>query len=264
MSAEHTPYSRETMPAGLDEPDVGPETREIDLSGESIPPVGKMGGDTSRASVLHADSGPSTGTVDREETASRTKGIPREEAVPAVDAVVVPHARGRVLRVVAAIVAIAAVVALVVVTLAVSAGYIPLLAPQGKTAQLDLQGGNLQGANLQGASLYDMDLSGADLSGADLRGANAQRAHLRGANLARADLRYALLNGTDLRETDLRGANLQWVDLKDADLSGAQLEGVNLKNASLDGAVLPDGSQWSVSVDMRRFTDPVHQDFWRP
>ena len=29
-------------------------------------------------------------------------------------------------------------------------------------------------------------------------------------------------------------------------------------------SILPDGSRWSVIVDMRRFTDPTYRDYWQP
>lgn len=249
MSAEQKTFSRRATTRRLGEPDVELEAHDDELTGEStpagesIPPVGKMGGDTFRASLPRADMQPRGHT----------------SKVPSIQ----PHRRRWVLNLVWAIVGIVAVIALLLVALAVSTGRISLSAPQERL-EIDLQGGNLQGADLQGADLQGADLSGADLRGANLRGANAQRANLRRANLAQADLHYALLNDADLSEADLRGANMQWIDLQHANLSGAQLEGANIRNARLESATLPDGSRWSVSIDMRRFIDPTYADFWRP
>ena len=268
MSADQKAFSRRAAPPRLDQPDDRLHAHSDELPAEIMPPVGKMGGDTSRAdwrprleSAARVEDAPSPGVATRADAASRESAAQREDAYEAPP--IQPHSRRRVPNLVWAIAGIAAVIALVVVALAVSMGHLSLPSPRGRT-EIDLQGGSLKGANLQGADLSEADLGGADLNEADLRGANAQRANLHRANLARADLHYALLNEANLREADLREANLQWVDLGDADLQDAQLEGANVKYARLDGATLPDGSRWSVSIDMRRFTDPTYRDFWRP
>jgi hypothetical protein len=261
--------------------------------GRQMPPVGKLGGGTSRASVPRTEERPPAeerpsekkGPRARKHPAAETRRLvdthslaekragtevrphvekrPRAADVPAGDmpkrAFVLPRGLGKTLKVVASVLGIAVVVALLGIALGVSVGRISLPTTAKVTATVDLKSDNLQGADLRRA-----DLSGADMSGADLRGANAQYAKLTGAVLAGADLRYALLNEADLRDADLRGANLQAANLSGADLSGAQLEGANLKNVHLQDAYLPDGSAWTVSSDMRRFTDPTYHDFWRP
>jgi hypothetical protein len=162
----------------------------------------------------------------------------------------------------------------------------------------DLQGADLQGANLRGADLWNANLHGArlgpdlegasfgmanlqeaDLNGANLKGsdftkANLQRANLRrvrlqqsdlwGANLSEANLKGAWLQGAQLVNVNLRGANLYNTRLEGAELEDSNLQGANLSHADFDEyTVLPDESNWTTDVDLRRFTDPAHNDFWR-
>ena len=227
------------------ESDGVPATQDDRLPPKATQPLGKTGGHT-----------PPTG-VPRVDVSERVEKHPRADTREAAS--IQPYDLGRTLTRTKVIAGIAAVIALFVVTLAASRGQISLSDLQRGPAMVDLDVDNLQGADLQGAYLR-----AANLAGANLRGANAQGANLRRAILVDADLHYALLNEADLREADLRGANLQWVDLADADLSEAQLEGANLENARLDNAILPDGSRWAVSGNMRRFTDPTYENFWRP
>ena len=273
MSAERKTIFRRATTRNLDKPDVEPEAQDHERASEgmsadeTVPPVGKMGGDTFRARPPRADAVSGIDNDPRQDALTRVQEHRRAKEPPRVPASKAPsiqaYRRRWALKLIWAIVGVVAVIALLIVALAVSAGRISLSRPQEKS-KIDLQGGNLRGADLQGADLSGVDLAGADLSGADLRGANAQRANLHRANLAQADLHYALLNDADLREADLRGANMQWIDLQHANLSGAQLEGANIRNARLESAIMPDGIRWSVSVDMRRFTDPTYADFWRP
>lgn len=157
-----------------------------------------------------------------------------------------------------------------------------LFGPQlraARLAQADLSGEDLKWANLSQADLRQANLSRADLLGANLNGANLEEANLegailRGADLSgaklgkaflmRADLHWAILRNSDLRYADLSGSDLQGADLENATLEGADLEGANLKNAHTVGTILPDGMVWKPSVNLRRFTDPSHPDFWRP
>ena len=54
-----------------------------------------------------------------------------------------------------------------------------------------------------------------------------------------------------------------------SNLRGADLTSANLKNAQLTEAhfdeqtILPDGTRWSRTLDLRRYTDPTHAQFWR-
>ena len=144
-------------------------------------------------------------------------------------------------------------------------------------------------------------LRGADLSGLTLRGILITKADMRGAILRGVDFQEARLLQVDLREADLSHANLQLAylnnadcaeaDLSDAQLQRARLINVHLRGATLTGAIfdektaLPDASterdtegramwdtraklryrnSWSPDVDMTRYTDPDHPDFWQP
>jgi hypothetical protein len=110
--------------------------------------------------------------------------------------------------------------------------------------------GSLRGAALRGARLALVDLAWANLSWADLAWADLQAAGLRGAVVRGADLA-----GADLREADLQDADLSWAHLRGADLAGAEL---NVRT------VLPDGLLWAPTVDLARFTNPEHAEFWEP
>lgn len=156
-------------------------------------------------------------------------------------------------------------------------------------AWADLRGAVLRGAvlkdasfivaNLEGASLSESDLRGAVFRGARMTGAHLRLANLYGAMLDGAELRngqmkMAFLRRADLSRADLRGADLYRADLREANLTGARLEGADLRGADLTGAdlsaarfdpttVLPDGNTWSAEVDLGRFTQPDHPDYWR-
>ncbi len=156
----------------------------------------------------------------------------------------------------------------------------------------DLNRAVLQGARMQWANLEKADLSEASLQEADLSNANLCNANLEGrikrpavidinsksgalpglhrACLRGADLREANLFRNSLREADLDHADLQGADLRGADLRGAILFGAKLRDAKIDSktkfdetTVLPSGSKWTSDVDITRFTDPEHSDFWR-
>lgn len=141
-----------------------------------------------------------------------------------------------------------------------------------------LQSDDLRFANLEDAELWDADLQGVNLQWARLRRTNLTNANLVGANLMQTTLHEARLAGADLMQVNLidarlSHANLQGARLNHADLTGAHLEGARLQDADLSGAVLtraifdphttlPDSSKWSAAVDLARFTDPQHPDFW--
>lgn len=160
--------------------------------------------------------------------------------------------------------------------------------------------GTLAGADLKGANLEHVDLWGGDLTRADLSGANLHEARLMGVNFSRATMTRTILSGADMEEArlvrtrlgggDLSGAQLTFADLRDAYLEEADLRGADLRNANLsradldranltnadlrgaelagvrcDGAtILPDGAAWSSGVDLARFTDVTHPDYWQP
>jgi len=160
---------------------------------------------------------------------------------------------------------------------------------------------DLQGANLESSDMQEADLRRANLQDCKLMSVNFQDAIMGSANLAGARLTRANLSGTRLRravlsETNLYRANLQMAymisanlagaDMQNANLLGAHLHDVNLVGAKLKGArfdektILPDSTRkskgrdadgryfydkyWSPDVDMTRYTNPEHPDFWQP
>ena len=141
----------------------------------------------------------------------------------------------------------------------------------------DLGGVNLAGADLGGANLTGAKLGGAKLTGAKLWDANLAGASLVGANLDGVNLWGANLSGAYLRISNLSGANLGGANLAGANLWGANLAGAKLKGANYDDkTVLPDAQNsgtllkpiydkyWTPEIDMTRYTDPEHPDFWQP
>lgn len=131
----------------------------------------------------------------------------------------------------------------------------------------DLRDTDLRNVNLSGAKLNDTNLDGVNLNSADLNGADLSRASLTNANLQGADL-----SGANLTSADLGGSNLRKADLNAADLQGADLGLTDLTGANFDEftkfsntTILPDGKKWkSGAIDMGRFTNPDHTDFWNP
>jgi uncharacterized protein YjbI with pentapeptide repeats len=154
------------------------------------------------------------------------------------------------------------------------------LRARGWLADGTLQGADLRVAHLEEAKLWDADLQGANLQWAKLKKANLNGSVLAGATLTQANLQAAKLRGADLRGATLFEAKLYRVSFHDAlldeaDLRGTHLEGASLVNASLRGAqlgdaifdpltTLPDGSAWSPEVELARFTQPSHPQFWQP
>lgn len=160
---------------------------------------------------------------------------------------------------------------------------------------------SLEGANLESSDLAEADLRRANLSYTKLSSVNFQdaimgSANLQGATVSRANLQGARLRRAVLSETNLYRANLQMAymisvnlagaDLQNANLQGAHLHNVNLVGAKLKGTrfdektILPDSVRkskgrdadgryfydkyWSPDVDMTRYTNPEHPDFWQP
>ena len=110
--------------------------------------------------------------------------------------------------------------------------------------------------------------------------ATQRRLNYRGSDLTYESFWAEDLQGTDFSEATLRSVNLSDTDLWQANFEGAimnsaNLQGANLTEANLQGAdlsrtffdtltILPDGTMWSREIDMERFTDSQHPDFWRP
>ena len=128
----------------------------------------------------------------------------------------------------------------------------------------------LRGIDAEGAQLFDANLSDARLVEANLRFVNLEQStlentffvktDLRNAQLSQANLSYAHLNGADLQDADLT-----WTNLNGASFAQANLIGVDFGSADFsEETVLPDITTWTRDTDMARFTDPTHNDFWRP
>jgi hypothetical protein len=83
---------------------------------------------------------------------------------------------------------------------------------------------------------------------------------LKGGYISRCNFRQATLVLVDLENTILT-ANV----LAGADLSHANLKGVTFREGNMISGktIMPDGTNWSSNMDMRRFTDPEHPNFWR-
>jgi hypothetical protein len=104
--------------------------------------------------------------------------------------------------------------------------------------------GWLRDGSLKGIYLCEVDLKEEDLWGANLQEVNLSRANLQDANL----------QGCALEGTILDGANLQGVVFRSSYLGLATFS---------DDTILPDGTQWVRGIDLARFTDPNHANFWR-
>lgn len=123
---------------------------------------------------------------------------------------------------------------------------------------------NFTEANLIRADFTEVNLSCGNLQRADLQETDFYRTYLREANLTQANLQRADLSRANLASADLTEANLQDANLTNTILIEANLTNTNLQGADLSVAVLPDSTRWDKTVDMARFTDPNHPDFWHP
>ena len=132
-----------------------------------------------------------------------------------------------------------------------------------------LTDGTMAGANLERANLEEAQLFGASLMEVNFTSATLEDANFTNANLSGADLRSANASGASLTFTNLQNAVLRRTNLQEAQLVGCDLTGANMVAANLTDAVfnnstiLPDGTNWSADVDMGRFTDSMHPEYWR-
>ncbi len=137
-----------------------------------------------------------------------------------------------------------------------------------------LIGAELHRVNWQNAFVGNLSLENANLNGAILSNVSNQvteRAgqriehpiNFRNASLKYAQLDEAVLIGADFRGAQLTHANLENAVLVNANLEGADLSEANLHNVNLTGAILPDSTVWSSEVDMKRFTNAEHPNFWQ-
>lgn len=135
----------------------------------------------------------------------------------------------------------------------------------------NLQNANLETANLEHSRLIRTDLKGASMVRSKINHANLSVANLENTNLFFAELKganlvFATLRGASLPDVNLDGARLDHADLSGANLSGASLKGASLFRANLTETdmrytILPDGTKWTIDVDMECFTDRTHPKF---
>lgn len=129
--------------------------------------------------------------------------------------------------------------------------------------------GWLADGTLHGADLANGDLSAARLNGASMIGVNLTDTDLSDAFLTNTLLVGAVMEDVDLSNAFLLRADLDSVDLSDSNLRGTYFLAANLRNVDLtntefdENTTLPDGSRWTADVDLGRFTDPNHPDYWR-
>ena len=121
--------------------------------------------------------------------------------------------------------------------------------------KVNLAGSKLDGKLLNYANLQDANLADANLRGVEAYGTIFFRANLMNADFTGADLSVADLRRSQLDRADLRGAILNSAFLRDATCVETRFD-TNTK--------LPDGTMWKPDVDLGRFTDPKHSEFWEP
>ncbi|PRQ10247.1 DUF2169 family type VI secretion system accessory protein [Enhygromyxa salina] len=141
-----------------------------------------------------------------------------QSPAPGMDEALLPAARERVIR-----------------ALAAGEDFASLNLTGADLSNMDLRGAKLAGAffesaRFDGTDLSDADLSGAVLAHASLRGTKLDRANLRGANLGGSKLLEVSAQGADLSKSVLAGA-----DLSGASICGAKLGGADLSKAAFEG-----------------------------
>lgn len=171
-----------------------------------------------------------------------------------------------------------------------------------KISDVSLAGGNFFAASFFGSTLSNANLTRSWLNSATFNRARLNKVDLSSSYLYEADFSASHLESTAMQncvmtEAKLDNAELIGVDFSNSDLSFASLKdarvfstdyssippvnfsGANLTQADLlssnqnlfndDGlkmngeTILPDGSYWSPKVDLARFTNVHHPDFWR-
>jgi uncharacterized protein YjbI with pentapeptide repeats len=121
---------------------------------------------------------------------------------------------------------------------------------------------------LANSNFSHCNLPYADFTLANLQKASFAYAVLSGAVLAQSQCQSANFSYANLSGSDLSDIHLEWADFSHADLSSAffsfsSVIGVDFTGASFDRHTrLPDDSDWTEDVDMTRFTNPFHPDFW--
>lgn len=149
--------------------------------------------------------------------------------------------------------------------------------------QAELNKANLFEAKLEKAVLRMAQLENSHLDSANLAEASLVGAKLNNAGLANSDMQRTLLtntnlSGANLTRANLAGAMLRWSNLSSTNLYQANLTGVEISNVEFDeNTILPDAKMlrkeqgraryskyWTPDIDMTRYTNPNHPDFWQP
>ncbi len=131
-----------------------------------------------------------------------------------------------------------------------------------KLSRASLHNAYLYEAHLENTNLYKADLSDADLSKANIYDSFLHRAVLTGTSLYGTDLRKAVLWNAQLRgakyiETVIFNEQTVLPDAKPLYDQGGK------HRINAEGHYIYD-KYWSPDVDMTRYTDPNHPDFWEP
>ncbi|MEM9951763.1 MAG: pentapeptide repeat-containing protein [Chloroflexota bacterium] len=128
----------------------------------------------------------------------------------------------------------------------------------------------LSRANLQDAYLYQADLENCNFYKSTLRDADISKANLRGAYLHNANLANASAFGTDFRGACLWYANMR--NMRHLDKAIFDETTILPDSRPLydeNGEVMTDDNElilfdfyWTPEIDMSRYTNPEHRDFW--
>lgn len=106
--------------------------------------------------------------------------------------------------------------------------------------------------------LVDGTLNGQNFSGSKLMEAKLESSSLIGANFS-----YSDLTDTNFQSADLTGADFTGAILEDTVFAGATL--IDIKHVSAifnENTILPDKTTWNNDVDILRYTDPSHPNYW--
>jgi len=137
----------------------------------------------------------------------------------------------------------------------------PLLIQQ-KLSRANLDNAYLYQANLEDANLYKANLSYADLSKANMKDTFLHRATLDNTSLFDTDFRQAVL-----WNASLRGA--KYIETARFDEQTALPDAMprkdeNGRNVMNDAGRFVFDKYWTPDIDMTRYTNPEHPDFWQP
>lgn len=148
----------------------------------------------------------------------------------------------------------------------------------GKSPIIDLRDADLSGADLshmelqyislKRAYMQNTNLEGANLNMAKMNGARLQGASLRGTSLHKTEMIRTTMQNADLSSAELHSTNLVWADLSGADLREANMQWsimlwANFTHTQFNNkTILPDQSNWTSGMELGRYTDNKHPEFW--